>query len=385
MWIIESGIPIAIEISKNVILLFILVFIYGISNFNLPSTLKKRIFLGVIIGTSAVLIMMAPWKLQEGLVFDTRSILFLVTGMFFGFIPTAIAALFGISYRMFVIGFNDGVFAGVLTIISTSLVGIYWKQIRAKLPKMNRFLEYYVAGLIAHLLVFIGFLTIPWPAAFETMKNTAIPFLLFFPIYTMLLALTIDNQYHRLQNHIQIRNQKALLQASIDSTKSMEIFAVDSKYRYLTYNQFHANNIKTFYNKKVSINANFLDNLDDLQMKIRIQHLIDIALSGESISRVIEVETTKGKFLEELYSPIQNEKDEIIGVTIISQDITERKEYEESIIYLSYRDPLTSLYNRRYYTEELIKLDHPKFLPLSIVMIDINGLKITNEIGRAHV
>jgi diguanylate cyclase (GGDEF)-like protein len=384
MWIIESGIPIAIEISKNAILLFALVFLYSISNFNLPSTLKKRIGLGLIIGVSAILIMMAPWRFAEGLIFDTRSILYLVTGLFFGFIPTAVAAILGITYRIFFVG-SRGVYAGVLTILTTSFLGVYWNQIKTKLPKMNRFIEYYVVGLIAHLFVVIGFLTIPWPDAFETIKNTALPFLGFFPIFTMLLAVTIDNQRYRLQNSIHIQNQKALLQASIDSPKSMEIFAIDTKYRYLTYNQFHAQNILIYYNKNVSINSSYLDNLDDLQMKTRIQHLIDIALSGESINRVVEVETAKGKFLEELYSPIRNDYNEIIGVTIISQDITERKEYEESIIYLSYRDPLTNLFNRRYYTEELIKLDHPKYLPLSIIMIDINGLKITNDAFGHHI
>ena len=384
MWIIESGIPIAIEISKNAILLFALVFLYSISSFNLPSTLKKRIGLGLIIGFSAILIMMAPWEFREGLIFDTRSILYLVTGLFFGFIPTAVAAILGITYRIFFVG-SRGVYAGVLTILTTSLLGVYWNQIKTKLPKMSRFMEYYVVGLIAHLLVVIGFLTIPWPDAFETIKNTALPFLGFFPIFTMLLAVTIDNQRFRLQNSIQIQNQKALLQASIDSPKSMEIFAIDTKYRYLTFNQFHAHNILVFYNKHVSVKSSYLDNLDDQQMKTRIQNLIDIALSGESISRVVEVETVKGKFLEELYSPIRNDHNEIIGVTIISQDITERKEYEESIIYLSYRDPLTSLFNRRYYTEELIKLDHPKYLPLSIIMIDINGLKITNDAFGHHI
>jgi len=61
------------------------------------------------------------------------------------------------------------------------------------------------------------------------------------------------------------------------------------------------------------------------------------------------------------------------------QDITERKKAEEEIIYLSYHDKLTGLYNRRFYEEEIIRLDTERNLPISIVMGDVNGLKLTND------
>ena len=60
-------------------------------------------------------------------------------------------------------------------------------------------------------------------------------------------------------------------------------------------------------------------------------------------------------------------------------DITERKSTEEKILYLSYFDQLTGLYNRRFYEEELRRLDTKRNLPLTIVMADVNGLKLTND------
>jgi len=60
-------------------------------------------------------------------------------------------------------------------------------------------------------------------------------------------------------------------------------------------------------------------------------------------------------------------------------DITERKNKENEILYLSYHDQLTGLYNRRFYEEELHRLDNVRNLPLSIVMADVNGLKLTND------
>jgi len=60
-------------------------------------------------------------------------------------------------------------------------------------------------------------------------------------------------------------------------------------------------------------------------------------------------------------------------------NITERKRAEEKMYYMSYHDQLTGLYNRRFFEDELLKLDKDENLPLSIIMCDINGLKLINE------
>jgi len=46
---------------------------------------------------------------------------------------------------------------------------------------------------------------------------------------------------------------------------------------------------------------------------------------------------------------------------------------------LTFKDNLTGLYNRRYFETELEMLDVKRQLPLSIIMADINGLKIIND------
>lgn len=63
----------------------------------------------------------------------------------------------------------------------------------------------------------------------------------------------------------------------------------------------------------------------------------------------------------------------------IAIDIAERKKKEEEISYLSYHDHLTGLYNRRFYEEELKRLDTKRNLPMTVVMCDVNGLKLIND------
>lgn len=64
--------------------------------------------------------------------------------------------------------------------------------------------------------------------------------------------------------------------------------------------------------------------------------------------------------------------------TIISE-VSERKRAEQEIRYLSYHDYLTGLHNRRFYEEELGRLDIPENLPITLIMADVNGLKLIND------
>lgn len=378
MGFLQEFLLIFTDLLNNAILLFGLGFVYAATNIDQSTNkLIKKLFLGVAIGGISVLIMLNPWTHSVGLIFDTRSVLFSVTGLFFGGITTGIAALIGIIFRLSLGG--SGVYAGVLTIITTSLIGLYWHKIKLLFPRLRQSLEYYIFGLIVHVVVLICFLTIPWPTSLEVIKNTSIPFLVFFPLVTVLLAKIVTNQKERISSQQKVKKQQLLLQASIDATKAMEVFALDKDYKYLSFNEYHAVSMKEYYGKNIKEGTYYLDYITHPHMRNRIQASIDRALLGNAKTIIAEVESVKGKFLEEHYAPIIDDLGVVIGITVFSQDISERKRYEQSILYLSYRDPLTNLYNRRYYSEEVARLDRDEFYPLSIAIADINGLKIMND------
>jgi diguanylate cyclase (GGDEF)-like protein/PAS domain S-box-containing protein len=78
-------------------------------------------------------------------------------------------------------------------------------------------------------------------------------------------------------------------------------------------------------------------------------------------------------------SPIENDTRDLIGFRGIILDITTRKEYEDKIKYLSFHDKLTGLYNRAYFEEELKRLNNKRKLPISIIIGDVNNLKMIND------
>jgi len=74
-----------------------------------------------------------------------------------------------------------------------------------------------------------------------------------------------------------------------------------------------------------------------------------------------------------------NNSGDFNGFRGIILDITKRKEYEDKIRYLSFHDKLTGLYNRAYFEEELKRLDNKRKLPISIIIGDVNNLKLIND------
>lgn len=71
-----------------------------------------------------------------------------------------------------------------------------------------------------------------------------------------------------------------------------------------------------------------------------------------------------------------NEPDQFV---VVLRDVSERKRNENQIIFLSYRDKLTGVYNRRYYEEAVKDLDRAHNLPISIIIGDVNELKLVND------
>lgn len=83
--------------------------------------------------------------------------------------------------------------------------------------------------------------------------------------------------------------------------------------------------------------------------------------------------------IEDSAAPIRGEDGKISGIVLVFRDYTKKKEERKQIEYLSYNDQLTGLYNRRFYEEELKRIDTERNLPMTIVMADVNGLKLIND------
>ncbi len=67
------------------------------------------------------------------------------------------------------------------------------------------------------------------------------------------------------------------------------------------------------------------------------------------------------------------------NVMSIVRDVTQQKDFETKLEYLSYHDELTGVYNRNYFEYELTQLNKYGKYPITIILSDINGLKLIND------
>lgn len=67
-------------------------------------------------------------------------------------------------------------------------------------------------------------------------------------------------------------------------------------------------------------------------------------------------------------------------IMLILTDITETLEAKDRVEYLSYHDPVTSLFNRAYINVVIPNLFRSAYFPFSVVIADLNGLKLTNDV-----
>lgn len=83
-------------------------------------------------------------------------------------------------------------------------------------------------------------------------------------------------------------------------------------------------------------------------------------------------------------APVLNERDELVAFVGISMDVSERKQMEQQLKELASTDPLTGIFNRRHFMEEVeSQLAYSKRYqtPLSCMIIDIDHFKQLNDNG----
>lgn len=81
---------------------------------------------------------------------------------------------------------------------------------------------------------------------------------------------------------------------------------------------------------------------------------------------------------EVILGPVRQEG-QITSAILVMTDITERKATEEQLKFLSNHDALTGLFNRAFFETELERLQNSRLYTVTIVMIDVNNLKSTND------
>jgi PAS domain S-box-containing protein len=140
----------------------------------------------------------------------------------------------------------------------------------------------------------------------------------------------VENQRKRAEEEINVNNYK--LNAILESTTSI-IYAVDKQLNLLSFNSTFKNSIQSRTNTDVKEGMNFaMINFKNSERE-NIVASIDRSLQGEQFTQVEEFEVGgNAVYIETTYNPIYVANNEITGVAVYSQDITEKKKFEHDLL-----------------------------------------------------
>ncbi|MFA6465892.1 MAG: PAS domain S-box protein, partial [Desulfurivibrionaceae bacterium] len=190
---------------QNAALLLAMAFVYDVttSRYRLKKPgLPVQLFIGMTLGVLGIIIMLSPWRYVPGIVFDTRSVLLGVSGLFFGVVPTAVAMAMTAAFRISQGG--AAAWAGVAVILTTGTIGIAWRHHRSHPLKDISAQELYLFGLLIHLDMLAMMLTLPWPTAKQVLAQITLPVLTIYPLATALLGLLMVNRLRQEHNAAQL-------------------------------------------------------------------------------------------------------------------------------------------------------------------------------------
>ena len=177
-----------VTLIQNATLLLVMMIVFDLvtSRKSLHDQWWRQILAGVILGGLCIGLMLASFQLEIGIIFDTRSVMLSLSGLFLGPIPTVLAMVISAVYRLWLGG--TGVWTGIGVIVATGSVGILWRHYRRGRLADISVLELYGFGVVVHLIMLALMLTLPWEAARRVLSGIGLPVLLVYPIATIALG-----------------------------------------------------------------------------------------------------------------------------------------------------------------------------------------------------
>lgn len=196
-----------IELTYNLALLVALSTVSGFIGDRLSGR-WGALLQGLLFGAAAVIGMLNPLILAPGLIFDGRSVMISLGGLFFGPITAAVSAAMAMACRIAQGGI--GTLTGVSVILSSALLGVFFYR-RRRLKRELAGGGLLVFGLIVHVAMLLLMLTLPWPLPLDVLKRIGPPVLLIYPLATVLIGKILSDNLSRARNLAALKKSETQL------------------------------------------------------------------------------------------------------------------------------------------------------------------------------
>ena len=317
-----------LELIKGVALLLALCFLHGV-NIRLwrQKPLVGQIVSGVLFGGICVVGMLMPLVLMPGVIFDARSVVLCMAGLFGGPVVAIIAGTLTMAWRLWLGGAGMGV--GLLVVVICVSLGLLYRYARqrGKLDVGPRTLLLF--GLVVHVAVVGAFQLLPAPVAQRINEMVALPFIAIFTVATLLLGTALKDLEERLATDRALSDSSARLRAITQAIPDV-LLVLDRNGRYQ----------EVLSSDKAALVANANDllgkHLSDVLPADQAQRYLELIhetlRTGRTQTLEYEICTLDGvrQFegrTQPLGVPVQGQE----AVVLLARDITDRKRAEAAL------------------------------------------------------
>lgn len=317
-----------LELVKGVALLLALCFLHGV-NIRVwrQAPLIGQIVSGALFGGICVVGMLLPVVLMPGVIFDARSVVLCMAGLFGGPVVGVIAGAMTMGWRLWIGG--AGMSVGLLVVVICVSLGLLYRLAyrRGKVSVEPRTLL--IFGFLVHVAVVGAFQLLPAPVVQRINDTVALPFIGIFTVATLLLGTLLKDVEERLNTERALSDSSARLRAITQAIPDV-LLVLDRSGRYLEVLSHDKTALVANANELLGKHLSDVLPPDQAQQYLRL--IYETLRTGHTQTLEYEIRTLEGlrQFegrTQPLGVPVQGGE----AVVLLARDITDRKQAEAAL------------------------------------------------------
>lgn len=291
--------------------------------------LSGKIFQGFLFGITAIIGMLYPFVLTEGIIFDGRTIVVSLCTLFFGPLSGGVAVVLSAGFRIYLGG--AGVIMGVLTVAAAFLIGYIFFRYKQKSSKqIVTNLQLYLLGLAVHVVMLALIFSLPSERRIEVYQTIGITVLGVYPIMTLIIGKILYDQEGTGRLFSSLKNSEEKFRTLVEHAFDGIYMMTEKNYTYVNERFCEL----TGYSSEELTSADFDFNLlltEKSKEIVRQRYLT--RKRGETLPVTYEMEilTKNGMVKEVELSTASIGSKENLQIIGIMRDITDRKKSEEEL------------------------------------------------------
>mgnify|MGYP000887703076 CR=1 FL=1 len=225
--------PAFIALVQNAALLLAMVVVFDLAagRRRTDGRALRQTVVGLVLGGLGMALIQTSFRLESGIVFDTRSVLLSVSGLFFGAVPTAIAMAVAAAFRLLKGG--AGAWTGVAVTLATGCIGIAWRRFRKGRLQDVSARELYAFGLVAHVVMLALMFTLPRDRALHVLHAIGLPVILVYPVVATALGLLLANRLRREQSAAALAESEHRFRTFVENAPDAIFIQTQGRFAYL--------------------------------------------------------------------------------------------------------------------------------------------------------